>query len=138
MDTINFDEIEIERTLPELVIDITAKQIAGAAMATRDYQDVHHDKARARELGSEDIFMNIITSNGLAGRYVTDWSGPESLLKSVKIRLGASNYPGDKMVISGHVSKKWKEAGDNLIEITLEGANSLGKHMTGTVVVAVG
>ncbi len=137
MDAINFNEVEVEQTLPELVIDITAKQIAGAAMATRDYQDVHHDKARARELGSEDIFMNIITSNGLAGRYVTDWSGPESLLRSVKIRLGASNYPGDKMAINGHVSKKWEDGGDNLVEITIEGANSLGKHMTGTVVVAV-
>lgn len=137
MDAINFNQVEVAQTLPELVIDITAKQIAGAAMATRDYQDVHHDKARARELGSEDIFMNIITSNGLVGRYVTDWSGPESLLRSVKIRLGASNYPGDKMTLTGNVSKKWQQGGDKLVEVEIEGANSLGKHVTGSVVVAV-
>jgi hypothetical protein len=137
MDAINFEQVELEQTLPELNIEITAKQIAGAAVATRDYQDVHHDKARAQQLGSEDIFMNIITSNGLAGRYVTDWSGPESLLKSVKIRLGASNYPGDTMTITGAVSKKWEEAGDKLVEVRIEGANSLGKHMTGSIIVAI-
>jgi hypothetical protein len=41
------------------------------------------------------------------------------------------------MAINGHVSKKWQADGDSLVEVTIEGANSLGKHMTGTVVVAV-
>ena len=46
------------------------------AIASRDYQDVHHDPVLAKDRGSKDIFMNILTTNGLVGRYVTDWSGP--------------------------------------------------------------
>jgi hypothetical protein len=34
----------------------------------------------AKARGSKDIFMNILTTNGLVGRYVTDWSGPRSRL----------------------------------------------------------
>lgn len=137
MDTIKFEQVQLGQTLPELVIDITAKLIVGSAIATRDYQDVHHDKTRAKELGSKDIFMNILASNGLVGRFITDWSGPESLLKSVKIRLGAPNYPGDKMTMSGSVVKKWEENGERLVEVDLVGANSLGNHVTGSVVVVV-
>jgi acyl dehydratase len=138
MDTIDFQSLEPGQALPELVIDITPKLIVGSAIATRDYQDVHHDQARARELGSKDIFMNILASNGLVGRYVTDWSGPESILKSVKIRLGAPNYPGDRMTMSGAVARKWEENGEKLVEVELVGANSLGNHVTGRVVVACG
>ncbi|WP_069743743.1 hypothetical protein [Streptomyces sp. EN23] len=59
------------------------------AIASRDYQDVHHDAELAREKGSPDIFMNIFTTNGLVGRYITDHFGPAAVLRKVAIRLGA-------------------------------------------------
>ena len=137
MHSIDFEQVEPGHALPELIIDVTARLIVGSAIATRDYQDVHHDKDRAQALGSKDIFMNILSSNGLVGRYVTDWSGPESILKSIKIRLGAPNYPGDRMALNGAVSRKWQADGENLLEIELAGKNSLGNHVTGQVVVAI-
>ena len=79
--------------LPTLVLPITRTLIVSGAIASRDYQDVHHDSVLAVERGSKDIFMNILTTNGLVGRYVTDWSGPRSRLADVNIRLGAPNYP---------------------------------------------
>ena len=79
--------------LPTLVLPITRTLIVSGAIASRDYQDVHHDAVLAKERGSKDIFMNILTTNGLVGRYVTDWSGPASRLSEVNIRLGAPNYP---------------------------------------------
>ena len=115
--------------LPELSIPVTAKLIVGGAIASRDYQDVHHDKAAAQALGSPDIFMNILTTNGLVGRYVTDWAGSAARLKKVDIRLGAPNYPGDTMTFSGAVA----EVGDGgSITVGFKGVNSLGPHVTGT------
>ena len=117
--------------LPQLGIDISARLIVGGAIASRDYQDVHHDKDRARELGSPDIFMNILTTNGLVGRYITDWAGSAARLRGVSIRLGAPNYPGDRMVLSGEVAALDAAAGT--VEISVRGSNSLGDHVTGTV-----
>ena len=117
--------------LPQLGIDISARLIVGGAIASRDYQDVHHDKDRARELGSPDIFMNILTTNGLVGRYITDWAGSAARLHGVSIRLGAPNYPGDRMVLSGEVAALDAAAGT--VEISVRGSNSLGDHVTGTV-----
>ena len=101
--TRRFADVKVGDELPPLSIDITTRLIVSTAIATRDFQDVHHDKPGAQALGSPDIFMNIITTHGFVGRYVTDWAGPEALLRSVKIRLGAPNYPGDTMVIKGKV-----------------------------------
>lgn len=131
--TRNFESVSLGDELPGLSIPITPKLIVGAAIATRDFQDVHHDKARAQELGSPDIFMNILTSNGLVGRYVGDWAGANAIVKSVKIRLGAPNYPGDTMEFSGQVSNLSEE--DRQVEVTITGANSIGKHVTGQVIV---
>ncbi len=96
-------DVSVGDVLPELVIPITRTLIVSGALASRDYQDVHHDSELAKHRGSKDIFMNILTTNGLVGRYVTDWSGPSSLITEVNIRLGAPNYPDDVMTFTGSV-----------------------------------
>ena len=119
--------------LPPLDVPITATLIVAGAIASRDYQDVHHDATLARQRGADDIFMNILTTNGLVGRYVTDWAGPNAVLKKVSIRLGAPNYPGDTMRLTGRVTK----ADPDDVEVEIRGVNGLGAHVTGTVTLAV-
>ena len=119
--------------LPQLDIPLTRTLIASAAIATRDYTEVHHDHEIALERGSPDIFMNILTSNGFVGRFVTDWAGPNARVKKVSIRLGAPNYPGDTMHMTGEVTEV---NGDDVV-VAVKGSNSLGDHVTGTVVVTL-
>ena len=127
--------ISVGDALPALEIPLTRTRIVATAIASRDYQDVHHDPALAQERGSPDIFMNILTTNGFVGRFVTDWTGPGARLRKIDIRLGAPNYPGDTMTIEGAVTAKDEEAGT--IEVSVRGANRLGDHVTGTVLVAL-
>jgi acyl dehydratase len=137
MKNVLYDEVSIGQQLPELEIDVSTSLIVATAIASRDYQNVHHDRDQAIALGSKDIFMNILTTNGLVGRLVTDWSGPAGTLKRVNIRLGAPNYAGDKMQLNGVVTAKRIDAGDRLVDVEVIGKNSLGNHVTGTVVVAL-
>jgi hypothetical protein len=127
--TLRYDEVEVGRELPELVIELTPTLIVSTAIATRDYQDVHHDRDLAHQKGSQDIFMNILTTNGFVGRFITDWSGPETILKSVSIRLGAPNYPYDTMKMTGSVTAKE----DGVVTVDVVGSNGLGNHVTGNV-----
>ncbi|MFI6860202.1 MaoC family dehydratase [Streptomyces sp. NPDC050421] len=120
--------------LAPLEIAVTRTLIVAGAIASRDYQDVHHDAELAREKGSPDIFMNILTTNGLVGRYVTDHFGPTAVLRKVAIRLGAPNYPGDTMVLSGTVTAV---GDDGTAEVSVVGVNGIGRHVTGTVTVGV-
>ena len=131
--TRRFSEVSVGDELPELAIPLTATVIVAGAIASRDYQDVHHDRDLALQRGSKDIFMNILTTNGYVGRYVTDWAGPEALLRKVDIRLGAPNYPGDTMTLRGRVAGK----NEGLVEVEIVGANGLGNHVTGTVTLAL-
>ncbi|MEU9140195.1 acyl dehydratase [Streptomyces sp. NPDC048404] len=119
--------------LAPLEIEITRTLIVAGAIASRDYQDVHHDADLARAKGSPDIFMNILTTNGLVGRYVTDHFGPSAVLRGVAIRLGAPNHPGDTMVLTGSV----EEVDGDTATVRILGANGIGRHVMGTVTVTV-
>lgn len=123
--------------LPELRVPVTRTLIVAGAIATRDFQDVHHDAEAARAKGSPDIFMNILTTNGLVGRYVTDYVterfGTGARLRAVRIRLGAPIYPGDEMVLTGRVVA----VDGRTAEIDVTGANGIGHHVTGRVTVAL-
>jgi acyl dehydratase len=133
---LTFFDVAIGDELPTLVLPITRTLIVAGAIASRDYQDVHHDQPLAQARGSKDIFMNILTTNGLVGRFVTDWSGPRSRLSEINIRLGAPNYPGSTMTLTGSVTEKGPLAADGesgLAIVSIRGANELGDHVTGTV-----
>ncbi|MFJ1564222.1 MaoC family dehydratase [Streptomyces erythrochromogenes] len=125
--------MKVGDTLPPLEIAVTRTLIVAGAIASRDYQDVHHDAGLAREKGSPDIFMNILTTNGLVGRYITDHLGPRAVLRKVAIRLGAPNHPGDTMTLTGTVTAVL----GNTVEIRVVGANGIGHHVSGTVTAEV-
>ena len=119
--------------LPELVIEASVRNIISTAIASRDYQDVHHDIATAQAKGSKTIFTNILTSNGYVLRYVTDHFGPLSVIKSSKLRLGVPNYAGDTMTMRGSVTA----VDGDLVTVAVTGSNSLGDHVIATVQVQV-
>ncbi|MHA3792720.1 MaoC/PaaZ C-terminal domain-containing protein [Sphingomonas sp. YL-JM2C] len=121
--------VTVGQGLPELIVPITASAIVAGAIATNDYQDVHHDKAAAQATGVPDIFMNILTSNGFVQRYVSDWCGPDARIAAVDIRLGAPNFVGDTMRITGAVSRV---EGDE-VDVQVSGRNAIGEHVAATV-----
>lgn len=125
--------MEVGEQLPPLEIPVTRTLIVAGALASRDYQDVHHDAELARQKGSPDVFMNILTTNGLVGRYITDHFGPTAVLRRVAIRLGVPNYPGDTMVLTGTVEQI--DAATATVRVT--GENGKGRHVTGTVTVTL-
>src|SRR5690606_35667359 len=93
-------------------------------------QSVHHDPGAARAQGAADVFMNILTTQGLVQRYATDWAGPAARVRRIAIRLGAPNHAGDALLLTGTAERTGGAA-----EVAVRGANSLGAHVTGTVTV---
>src|SRR6478735_8871571 len=115
--------------LPELSLYGDPTFIVSTAIATRDYQDVHHDRDKAQAKGSKDIFVNILTDTGLVQRYVTDWAGPTAVIKSISLRLGVPWYAYDIVTFRGEVTAI--EGG--VIMLKVVGSNScLGDHVIAT------
>ena len=96
--------LEVGQQLPEWSLPMTPTTIVSTAIATRDWKDVHHDRDVAQAAGSKDIFMNILTTNGLVEKFVSDWVGHDAEIKGIAIRLGAPAHPYDTLTFSGTVA----------------------------------
>jgi uncharacterized OB-fold protein len=115
--------------LPPLVIDVTPTFVIASALATRDFQDVHHDRDRAVAGGAKDIFLNILTTTGLVQRYVAAWAGPDAVFRAISVRLGVPCHAGDTLTLAGEATPD--EGGGRVISVT--GRCGLGDHVTATV-----
>ena len=120
--------IHVGAKLPELKLYGDPTFIVSTAIATRDYQDVHHDRDKAQAKGSKDIFVNILADTGLVERFVTDWAGPNARITSIKLRLGVPWYAYDTVTFSGEVT----EVDGDAVTCAIRGANSLGDHVVAT------
>ena len=130
-------EIAVGDELPPFELPVTAAVIVAGAIASRDFMPAHHDREFATAQGAPDMFMNILTTNGYVSRFVTDWAGPEAMVRKIAIRLGAPAVPGQPLRFSGQVSETSREGDEYVIEVAVRAANDLGDHATGTVVVSL-
>ncbi len=130
-----FESLQVGDALPELAVPITTTLVVAGALASRDFTPVHHDRSAAQSQGMQDVFMNILTTNGFVGRYVTDWAGPDAVVRRVAIKLGAPNLPGDTMKLTGSVTATHEA--ERSVEVEVVGRNAWGNHVTGRVLVAL-
>jgi len=125
--------IKLGDALPELRIPLTSSLIVAGAVASRDFTRVHHDKAAAQAAGMQDVFMNILTTEGWVSRFVTDWAGPDARIRKLSLKLGAPNLPGDVMIMTGKVQAKHEK--DVVVEVV--GKNAWGNHVTAAVTLSL-
>ena len=136
--TLKWNDIEVGDQVTPLEIAITTTMIVAGAIASRDFMPVHHDPVYAKKQGSPNLFMNILTTNGYCVRFLTDWAGPEAMVKNLSIRLGVPSFPDDPLRFSGSVTGKSEGAdGENFVEVTFKGSNSLGDHVSGTAILSL-
>ena len=125
--------IAVGDVLPPLELSMTATRIVAGAIATRDFMPVHHDRDYANTQGAPDIFMNILSTNAYCSRFLTDWAGPDALVRKLAIRLGVPVFPGSTLTFTGEVVAV---SGDE-VEVAFRATNDLGDHVTGTATLVV-
>lgn len=130
-ETLSAAAVQEGQRLPLWTLPLVPTHIVAGALATRDFQDVHHDRDLAHKKGSADIFLNINTSLGFMERYVTDWAGPEAFVRALRVRLGAPAYPYKPLTFSGSVQSVDTSTGR--VVVGVQAVNELGPHVTGTV-----
>ena len=133
----SFMQVSVGDALPTFELPVTSTVIVAGAIASRDFMPAHHDAEYARGQGAPDMFMNILTTNGYVSRYITDWSGPETMVRAIRIRLGGPAVPGQILRFTGEVASLSEEDDEQVIEVAVRAANDLGDHATGHVVISL-
>ena len=125
-------DLAVGDELPSLALDITATHIAAGAIATRDFMPVHHDRDYAQAQGAPDIFMNILSTNAHCSRWLTDWAGPDAMVRKLAIRLGVPLMPGATLTFTGAITALAEDGDEGRVEVEFRATTDIGDHVTGT------
>jgi acyl dehydratase len=135
--TLDWHAIRVGDPITPMRIDVTATVVVAGAIASRDFMPVHHDRQYANSQGSPDIFLNIMTDNGLCSRFLTDWAGPEAMVRKIAIRLGVPAYAGSTLEYTGTVTGTSRLDGEGIVEVALRATTDQGEHLSGTAVIGL-
>lgn len=131
------DVVEGEQ-LPELKFGpLTIKSFMLMFAGTRDISPQHHNREWCQSSGSRDIFATTPWHQALFSRMVTDWSGPGSDFRATTLQMGIQVCPGDTVVISGEVVKKYQEGDDCRVDIDMKSESQLGVAGRATATIAM-
>ncbi|MEO8603226.1 MAG: MaoC family dehydratase N-terminal domain-containing protein [bacterium] len=108
--------------LPPLTMPITPTRCVYVASATRDF-GVQHSVASAQTPAGKP-FVNTPFLLGIAGRFLTDWGGPASRVRRVRLAMKENLYAGDVLHLAGHIAGKHVSGGRGLVEIELSIQNA--------------
>ena len=115
--TKKWDEVSEGDELTRLEFPLELRNLIIDASGTRDLNPIHHDRDFARANNQRDVFINTMMYQGLFGRLVTDWAGPEAFLRKLQFSMKAPNSPGDVISSRAWVTRKYEENGEKLLDI---------------------
>ncbi|MBB4918751.1 acyl dehydratase [Streptosporangium saharense] len=111
--------------LPGATIALTPSATTLATPSTADITPLRRTPLEGPAGGP----LNILTTMGLVERYVTDWAGPEALVRGINVKLGLPAQTGETLVLTGTVVSREGEE----FTVRVLGAVGPGEHVSGTV-----
>lgn len=129
-----FEQVAVGDVLPAEVLALTPTLVIATALASRDFEEVHHDRDVARAKGLPDIFLNILATNGLCQRLAVDWAGPDARVVRASVRLGLPACAGDTLHLAGRVLAVADVDGHGEVTVEVTADVAGGRHGTATIV----
>jgi len=137
MSALDWHRIRVGDPIAPMRIDVTATVVVAGAIATRDFMPVHHDRDYANSQGAPEIFMNIMSDNAYCSRFLTDWAGPQAMVRRIAIRLGLPAHAGSTLEFTGSVTGTSRAGREGIVEVEFRARNDQGDHLSGTAVLSL-
>jgi acyl dehydratase len=113
-----WEDVREGEELPELCMPITMTRCVYLASATRDFSPQHSNRDYAQQRSkTKDVFVNTPFNIGMVSRFVTDWAGPQGVVRRMSMAMRGNVCAGDDMIIRGQVTKKYVENGEARVDV---------------------
>jgi acyl dehydratase len=86
--------------------------------ASGDFNPIHHDEEFAKSAGYPSVFSVGMLQAGILAGFATDWLGAANV-RRYAVQFREQVWPGDSVVCSGTVTRKYEEDGDRKVDVDL-------------------
>jgi acyl dehydratase len=122
-----YEDVNEGDELPPLTMPITLTRCVYLASATRDFSPQHSNRDYARERSkTKDVFVNTPFNLGMISRFLTDWAGPRSVVRRIKMAMRENVCAGDDMILTGRVTRKYLLDGEPRVDVEVTIATQAG------------
>jgi acyl dehydratase len=116
--SVYWDDVIEGAALPELHMPITFTRAVYLASATRDFSPQHSNRDYAQQRSNtRDVFVNTPFNMGMVSRLLTDWAGPRSTVRRLKVAMRGNVCAGDEMIVTGTVVAKYEAQGEHRVDV---------------------
>jgi acyl dehydratase len=107
----SFSEVEAGAEIPAVSYPVTRLSLVKYCGASGDFNVIHWNERIARSVGLPDVIAHGMFTMAEAGRFVTDWAGPEATVLEYGVRFSApvvvpDDDIGASITVSGIVEEK--------------------------------
>ncbi len=111
-----WDDVNEGDALPEIRVEkLTRSDFVRYAGASGDFNPIHHDQTFAEASGNPTVFAMGMLNAGILSRVVSAFVGRPAVRK-FGVRFATRAWPGDDVICSGTVTRKFQENGEARIE----------------------
>ncbi|MFH0727078.1 MAG: MaoC/PaaZ C-terminal domain-containing protein [Pseudomonadota bacterium] len=132
-----FEDVEVGNELPPVVKKYTLMKMAAFAGVHGDWCPGHYDYKVCNDYGLKAPVAYGMQITAYASQVLTDWIGPNGVLKKFMSQTRAFIYVHDEITFKGKVLKKYVEDGKHFVDLELWGEKqdgALAQSGTGTVI----
>ena len=130
VDQVHWDDVTEGMELPVLVKEPTTQQLVKYAGASGDYYQIHYDKDYAAGNGLDGVIIHGALKNAFLGHLMTQWMGPQGVLKKLSCQYRGMDVPGQTITGRGTVIRKYQEGDLNLVDCDIWLENPEGQKTT--------
>jgi acyl dehydratase len=88
-DQITFADVEPGTELPPVTYPVTRLSLVKYCGASGDFNVIHWNERIAKSVGLPDVIAHGMFTMAEAGRYVTDWAGPQAMVTEYGVRFSS-------------------------------------------------
>jgi acyl dehydratase len=110
-DQVSYDEVEVGAELAAVSYPVTRLSLVKYCGASGDFNVIHWNERVAKAVGLPDVIAHGMFTMAQAGRFVTDWAGPQATVVEFGVRFSASvavpdDDAGATITVTGKVDEK--------------------------------
>jgi len=138
MSQLYFEDVSEGMDLPVMEKTPTTRTLVQWAGASGDYFELHYDKDFAQSMGFPGPIVHGRLEAAFLTQLLTDWIGEKGEVRKMSVQYRGNAFPGNGMTLSGKVTKKYTEGGENLVECDIWVLNHEGNKITpGSAIVSL-
>lgn len=133
-----YEDVEVGQELPPLTTEpITHGQLVRYSGAVGDFNPIHTDVEAGKSFGLGGTIAHGMLLMGFLGRFISEYLGGPTPVKKFGVRFQSMTRPGETIVCSGTITKKYEQDGQHFIEASVTAKNTEGDTKVSGTFVAV-